>query len=108
MSIAVTESIAPDGGPLISVDAVSRLKSGWQLRGTACVYEGTLLVECETVDGRLRHLSTTASAGGPRRGSWMLAVEGDVRQVTLHPEEMQEGYRTAALRRVSVWVARDH
>jgi hypothetical protein len=66
MAVAASKAIAPDGGPYIEIEEVVRRDSSYLMRGTAIVWEGTLLLRF--IGGQTR--VATASVGGPERGSW--------------------------------------
>jgi hypothetical protein len=44
------------------------------LVGTACAFEGNLLVEVADELGTKQHATAQASAGGPERGDWEMTI----------------------------------
>lgn len=77
-----SSGVAPDGRPLMEVTLVTVEGKRIALRGTACVYEGNVLVRVDSG----QDLSVQASAGGPARGDWVAAFD-----VPVHPVEVSIG-----------------
>lgn len=66
MTVAMTDAIAEDGRPVITLEEVARQGPGLVLRGTSCVWEATL--HLRFADG---HVATiTSTVGAPDRGEW--------------------------------------
>lgn len=84
---------APDGRPLTEVESVERSPDGLRLSGTACAFEGTMLLHVSESDGNERLVSTQASQGGPGRGTWSaeLPVSSFPAQVTVSDEDPRDG-----------------
>lgn len=103
--IASTVQIAGDNRPMIEVVSLERHGGALTLTGTAVVYEGTVLVDIVTLDGRiLLTVFTTASAGGPMRGAWAatLPLAEAMAELVIRGEEMEEGAGAANQRRIVV------
>ena len=98
-------TVGPDGRPLIELHTVIDHGDTVELAGTACMYEGALLV---TVDDR-RHQTVrlvTATAGGPERGDWTTCIPAPERpaRISIGADNPGEGNvlrRTMALVAVS-------
>ena len=88
-----TEAIAPDGRPLIEVGEVREEVPGvLTLGGTACVFEGLVVIRVEHPDEATTRYFAQASAGGPERGTWTASIQvatDDV--VVIGQTEMGEG-----------------
>lgn len=67
---------APDGRPLIEVTETNVTPSGsLVLGGTACVFEGNVLIYVVPRNGDEHFKFSQASAGGPERGTWSATIE---------------------------------
>lgn len=65
-------SDAGDGRPIVEVTAIVATDNGVRLSGTACAFEGNVLVEVrDDESGWIRH-HTQATTGGPNRGEWTI------------------------------------
>lgn len=69
----MTESlgVAGDGRPIVEVTSIVATDDSVRLSGTACVFEGNVIVDVRGDGCWIRH-HTQATAGGPNRGVWTI------------------------------------
>jgi hypothetical protein len=86
------DTLGLDGRRLIEVTSLVDCGKNVVLEGTACLPEGTVLITVQTRADRAEHF-TTASAGGPERGTWRFDVDLPTRpaRIELGAENSGEG-----------------
>jgi len=72
---------APDGRAIVEVETCSYRSHVLTLAGTACAYEGNVILQMTNDQGHPQILFTQASASGPERGNWRIQTR--VEQVPL-------------------------
>lgn len=84
---------ASDRRPLVEVTDVSASYAQLHLAGTACAFEGNLLIDVLDEEGDWQHFHTQASIGGPSRGEWSIdiPIRGNTLVVRLGDEDAREG-----------------
>ena len=84
---------ASDRRPLVEVTDVFASDALLHLAGTACAFEGNLLIHVLDEEGDWKHFYTQVSIGGPSRGTWSIDVpiRGDTLVVRLGDEDPREG-----------------
>lgn len=66
--------VAGDGRPIVEVTAIVATDDAVKLSGTACAFEGNVLIEVrDDISGWIRH-HTQATRGGPDRGEWTIEL----------------------------------
>ncbi len=103
--IGGSEGVADDGLPFVLVTEARTTNEQIEIKGTAIVYEGTVIVRLVDSKGKvLWHGFATASAGAPVRGSFSASVPLMVgaEAILLGPEETEEGRGARRRRAVRV------
>ena len=103
-SAFATAAKGPDGRPIIEVGELDYRGNKLRLMGTACVYEGNVLIRVEDQSGSFRTWNVPASAGGPQRGDWSaeVVIADTTTRVVIGQEEMEESAATKSAREVII------
>lgn len=67
-------SVAGDGRPILEVTVISATDDAVRLSGTACAFEGNVLIEVLDDKSRWIRHHTQATNGGPNRGEWTIEL----------------------------------
>ncbi len=98
-----TEMVSVDGRPLIEVDSMTRDGDLLELRGTASVYEATLLIRVRAPTGNETVEVIQASVGGPERGEWSGTIHARPEDtIIIGQHESEEGAASAPLRMITI------
>lgn len=84
----------PDGRPLIEITRASAHKDVLDLEGTACVYEGNVIVQVgDPTEGESEVSWVQATEGGPGRGDWETSVSlsNQVTTISIGGEDAESG-----------------
>lgn len=69
-----SSGMAGDGRPIVEVVAVFGTDRGFRVSGTACAYEGNVLIDVREAQSDWSHYHTQATIGGPHRGEWSIHI----------------------------------
>lgn len=88
-----SSGVAGDGKPIVEVAEVTGIEKGLRLSGTACAFEGNVIIEVREAQSDWSRYHTQATIGGPDRGEWSIIVPVSRYPVTLRigDEDAREG-----------------